>query len=113
MIPWIDPSDPRMRLGATMYTSSPELLEIYAKIPALCDGRYRKRGPKKSTAIFRTADEFKEGLMQALMRMKGNTQEWSVTNLARTYGVARSTLYETANRLQVNVLAFIQDFLRS
>jgi transcriptional regulator of acetoin/glycerol metabolism len=115
MIEWINPNDPldqRNRLMGPMLPS-PELLEVLTKLAAQREERHRKRGPKKSTAIFTTADEFKEELMKALIQMKGGDQEWSVTNLARTYGIARSTLYDTADRLQVDVPAFIEDFLAS
>jgi hypothetical protein len=114
MIPWIDPSDPRNRLaGGGVLQHPPEFIEAFNKFIAQWERYPRKRGPKKSLAIFPTVDELKEGMMKALIRMKDSPDpDWSVTNLARTYGVARSTLYDSARRLQVNVPAFIQDFLR-
>jgi hypothetical protein len=94
-----------------MYTSSPELLEIYAKIPALCDGRHRKQGRKPGTTRYTSAEDFLQELLDSLTRLKGRPQKVYISTLVRHSRVSRSTFYKTATRFGVDVKALIREHI--
>lgn len=111
MIPWIAPSDPRNRLGATMYTESPELRAIYAKIPALYDERPRKPGRKPGTTRYTSAEDFLQDILEALARLKGHPKKVYISTLAGLCKVSRSTFYKTAKQFDVDVRTLIREHI--